>query len=66
MLKDKKHIILTSALLGTCGGVVFSLISFILNFFSWIFPILGIVIGEFVFCIFSSKDFFIKKEHQAF
>lgn len=25
MLKDKKHIILTSALLGTCGGVVFLL-----------------------------------------
>ncbi len=61
MLKDKKHIILTSALLGTCGGVVFSLISFILNFFSWIFPILGIVIGEFVFLYFFVQRFFYKK-----
>lgn len=59
MLKDKKHIILTSALLGTCGGVVFSLISFILNFFSWIFPILGIVIGEFVFFVFFRPKIFL-------
>lgn len=61
MLKDKKHIILTSVLLGVFGGVIFSVVSFMLNRFSWIFPALGIVIGEIIFLYLFVERFFYKK-----